>query len=206
MASTDTNLSRRQALAGLSILGTVAIPGAQAATKAATVRPGRAAWDRAFAHWVPVETRFNALHDRFNAAEEAWGEAGDPRVGRYFDEYHLNMLMERGHIEGALAMHNTRQRVTGGDQIDVKQTADEFEAYRTRSTDLRKHFRVDEYWDHATVYRPTYYEARDRIMAVPAPDIPALLVKIEIAAVSLDNEHAESMLVDARRLLSDGRA
>ena len=116
------------------------------------------------------------------------------------------MLMERGHIEGALAIYSTRQRVTGGVQIDAKQTADEFEAYRTRSADLRKAFRVEEYWNDSTAYRPTYFEARDRLMEVPAPDAAALLVKIEIAAVLLDDEHAETMLTDARRLLSNGRA
>ena len=197
-------MNRREMLTGMAVAGaTVAL---SAPTIAKTLPVSRTAWDKAFAHWSPIKARFDALCDQFNAAEEAWGEADGPRVDRYFDRYNLHILMERGHIEGALAMYNTGQRVTGGDQIDVKQTADEFEAYRTRSTDLRKHFRVDEYWDRSTAYRSTYFEARDRIMDILAPDVAALLVKIEIAAVSLDDEHAGSVLADARRLLPQGRA
>ena len=148
----------------------------------------------------------NGVGDRFDTVEEAYGDASGPRPGRYFDDYNLNMSMERGHVDGALTIYNTRQRINGGVQIDVKQVADEFEAYRRRNADLRKQFRVDEYWDQAKSYRPTYYEARDRLMEIPAPDVTALLAKIEIAAVSLDDGHAEAMLADARRLLPQGRA
>lgn len=49
---------------------------------------------------------------------------------------------------------------------------------------------------------PAYREARDRFMAVPAPHCRALLAKIEISTLSLDDDHAEAVLADARRLLS----
>ena len=42
---------------------------------------------------------------------------------------------------------------------------------------------MDEYWSDSTAYRATYFEARDRLMEITAPDVTALLVKIEIAAV-----------------------
>jgi len=196
-------MNRREMLTGVAVAGaTVAL---SAPTIAKTLPASRAAWDSAFAHWSIVQAKYDAVCDRFSAAEEAWGDA-QPRIDRYFDVYGLNTRMERGHVEGALQMYNTRQRVGGGTQIDIQQVADEFGAYLKRSADLRRHLRVEEYWDRSEAYRPTYFEARDRLMNIPAPDLAALLVKIEIAAVSLDDEHADSMLTDARRLLSHGRA
>jgi hypothetical protein len=41
-------------------------------------------------------------------------------------------------------------------------------------------------------------------MEVPAPTLAALLIKIEIAAVSLDDDHGQAMLSDAQRLLRLG--
>ena len=197
-------MNRREMLTGMAVAGAaVAMP---TPTVAKSLPTSRSAWDKAFANWSAVQGKYDALCDRFDTAEEAYGDASGPRPGRYFDDYNLNMSMERGHVEGALAIYNTRQRITGGVQIDVKQVADEFGAYRRRNADLRKHFRVDEHWEQAKAYQPTYYEARDRIMMVAAPDVAALLVKIEVAAVSLDDEHADSMLADARRLLPQGRA
>jgi hypothetical protein len=40
-------------------------------------------------------------------------------------------------------------------------------------------------------------------MDVPGPDFGALLVKVEIAADSLHEEHAEAALADARRLTGE---
>ena len=40
-------------------------------------------------------------------------------------------------------------------------------------------------------------------MQVPAPTLPALLEKMQIAAISLDDGHAAATLADARRLLAD---
>ena len=200
MASTNITLSRRQALAGLSIIGAAVAAPAMGATLARPAIGDTREWDPAFAQWSAAKAQFDALCDRFNLADEALGDAS-PRVDRYFDEYRLNTLMERGHVEGALGMYNTRQRLTGGAKIDVQTVADEFVAYLRRGAELRKRFRVDEYWSEVQAYRPTYFEARDRIMGVPAPHVAALLVKIEISAISLDEEHANAVLADARRLV-----
>ena len=110
-------MNPRELPTGMAVAGAaVALP---APTIAQALPASRTAWDDAFAHWSPVNAQFDALCDRFNVAEEAWGEAVGPRIDRYFDEYCLNMLMERGHIEGALAMYNTRQSLSGGQQIIV---------------------------------------------------------------------------------------
>ena len=175
------------------------------ATVARSALAGTLVWDRAFGHWRAIQQKYDGLCDRFNAAEEAWGDASS-RIDRFFEQYQLNTSMKRGYVEAQLKLYNTRARLTGGAKIDVQKVADEFDAYRKRSADLRAQFRVDEYWDQSAQYRPTYFEARDRIMQIPAPHVAALLVKIEIAAISLDNEHADLMLADAQRLLSNGRA
>ena len=195
-------MNRREVLTGMALASAAA---AVPAVAMAETRPDSRAWDREFTHWCTIEGKFDELCDRFNAAEEAWG-GSDPRVDHYFEEYNLNTSMKRGHVEGTLAMYNTRMRLTSGTQIDVQRVADEFEAYLQRSARLRDQFRVGEYWGQVEEYRPTYFEARDRIMQVPAPHVAALLVKIEIAAISLDEEHAEVMLAAARRLLSTGKA
>ena len=202
MASKNIILSRRQALAGLSIIGAAAAAPAMGATALRTAISDTRDWDAAFAQWSSVHGRYDALCDRFNAAEEAHGEA-HPRVDRYFDDYRLNTVMERGHVEGSLSMYNNRQRLTGGAQIDVQQVADEFFAYLKRNADSREHFRLEESWGRVQANRPAYFEARECIMGVPAPHLAALLVKIEISAISLDEGHAEAVLADARRLLGE---
>ena len=105
-----------------------------------------------------------------------------------------------------LRIYNTRARLGGRAQIDATKIADEFAANLKRSADLKKHFRVDEHWDRMKAYQPAFDEARDTIMKIPAPHVAALLIKIEIAAISLDHKHADLVLADARRLLSNGRA
>ena len=206
MATSDHTLSRRQALAGLSMAGAVAATPAMAATATRSALGDSSAWDQASAAWRLVDQKFDALGDRFDAAEEAWGDADGPRVDRYFEEYRLDTSMTRDQAESALKMFNTRARLSGRAQIDATKIADEFAASLKRSADLKKHFRVDEHWDRMKAYQTTFDEVRDAIMKIPAPHVAALLIKIEIAAISLDDEHAESVLADARRLLSNGRA
>lgn len=198
-------MNRREMLTGIAVAGAAAATPFIGASVAKAATADTRAWDMVYPEWEAVRQKFDALVNRFDAAEEAYGDAS-PRVDRYFNDYGFNMGMERGHMEGALAMYNTRMRVAGRPKVNVQQVADEFDAYRRRDADRRKHFRVNEYWDAVTAYRPTFFEARDRIMDVPAPTIAALLIKIEIAAISLDDDHAGAMLADARRLLSHGRA
>ena len=199
-ANSKTRPTRRQMLAGMAIAGATASTPFIGASIAKSATADTLAWDAALPRWKAVEQTYDAICDRHDAVEEAYGDAS-PRIDRYFDDYGLNTSMERGHVEGALTIYNTRMRLNGAAKVDVAKVADEFDAYQKRDADLRKHYRVDEYWDAVTAYRPTFFRARDRIMEVPAPHVAALLVKIEIASISLDNNHADAMLADARRLL-----
>ena len=61
---------------------------------------------------------------------------------------------------------------------------------------------ADAAWEAMRAACPAFHAARDAFMAVPAPHHRALLAKLEVACVSLDDDHATSALNDARRLLS----
>lgn len=152
-----------------------------------------------------MDAAYTKLCDAHDAADEA-AEAALPRVDGFFDEYRLGMSMKRDAVEFHLQLYNTRERVAGKPQIDIAATAEEFERYRREHEAIARRFRVKELDQRCQQCLPTYRSARDALMAVPAPDQAALLIKMEIATVPLDEEHAESALADARRLLSDGRA
>ena len=67
--------------------------------------------------------------------------------------------------------------------------------------DIDETMHDDAQWAKAQAYNPTFDAARDKMMETPAPHLAALLVKIEVTAISLDDEHAELTADDARRLL-----
>ena len=77
MASTDTNLSGPQSLAGPSVLGTIAIPGAQAATKAATSQSSRSAWDKAMADLERAKAASDAFDAPFLRIEDTFKAEAD---------------------------------------------------------------------------------------------------------------------------------
>jgi hypothetical protein len=193
-------MNRREALTGMA-LASAAITLPAAAIAKASTGPSRRAWDKAVAEFRHVDSTFNALIDRSDAAQEAAGEA-HPRVDRYFDEYRLGMGMSRDRV--VYWLHH--YALDAKSNIDVQATADEFMAYQDEARKVSERFSVKRLDEACEAYRPTYFQARDALMAVDAPDSAALLVKIQLAAQSLDGDHAESTLADARRLLAAGRA
>lgn len=197
MASSTTTASRRAVLAALA--GTPMFVGTIGEAIAATAAsPNTAAWDRALVAFRQVESVHGAAWDRYFAAEEACSEQTPERIARYFDDYNLGIGMSREDVEYWLRAYNTG-RSEG--RIDVARTADEFDAYQRRFIDARERFQVDRLYQEARAHNPTFAAARDALMQVPAPTLAALLIKIEHAAASLNEEHSEAMLADARRLL-----
>lgn len=195
MATQEHNLSRRTALA--AIAGGTAIAAVPLA--AANLAPiGAARWDAALAAFREVERQHKVLWDRWEAACDAAADCTPERVARYFDDYRLGIGMSRNDVEYWLRLYNTGRTDR---RIDVGSTADEFMTYQQKFLDAHERYQTDRLYNEAQAQNPAYQEARDALMAVPAPTIAALLVKIEIAAVSLDDDHADSMLADARRLL-----
>ena len=193
-------MNRREVLTGMALASAaVAVPAA--AVMKASTGPSRFAWDKALAEFRHVDSTFNALIDRSDAAQEAAGEA-HPRVDRYFDEYRLGMGMSRDRV-----VYWLHHYVLGTkSNIDVQATADEFMAYQDEARKVSERFSVKRLDEACEAYRPTYFQARDALMALSAPDNEGLLIKIELSMQSLDGDHAESTLADARRLLATGRA
>ncbi|WP_126173465.1 hypothetical protein [Altericroceibacterium xinjiangense] len=157
------------------------------------------AWDRALATYRRAEARYEQLCDECAAADQAVAHATPARVDRYFEEYGLGIGMTRAQIAFYLAHYNLRAKV----KIDQNATLEEFEAYQNQTLAARKRFRTFEFDAARRAYYPTYVQAQNDLMKVPAPTNAALLMKVEIATTSQDEDHAESMLADARRLLGD---
>ena len=192
-------MNRREVLTGMALASAaVAVPTAIAQAYTGT---SRYAWDEALAEFRHVDVTFKALIDRHDAAQEAAAVA-HPRVGRYFDKYRLGMSMDRERVVYWLRCYE----LTTKTKVDVQATADEFMAYQLAAKEATDRFGVGRTDERVEEFRPVYFRTRDRLMAVRAPDNAALLVKIEMATTSLDEDHAESTLADARRLLSTGRA
>ena len=127
-ANSKTRPTRRQMLAGMAIAGATAATPFIGASIAKAATADTLAWDAALPRWKAVEQTYDAICDRHDAVEEAYGDAS-PRIDRYFDDYGLNTSMERGHVEGALTIYNTRMRLNGAAKVDVAKVADEFDAY-----------------------------------------------------------------------------
>lgn len=195
-------MNRREVLIGIGVASaTAAVPIAGANLAKAT---DRSAWNAALSRYQRTNAEFERLWSLHDKAEVAC-ERDCPRVDRYFDAYKLGFGMGRDRVECFLRLYNTGARLNGKPQLDTAATADEFMAYQEHHQGIRKLHRVDAWEKEASDYgQAHYFPARTALMAVPAPDTDALLVKIGIAAEAYDDEFMECCYADAKRLL--GRA
>lgn len=171
----------------------------------------RTEWESAYANYRVVEARHNALGDAWEAAQEAADNATPDRVDRYFDEFNLGIGMSRRRVMPAITHAIVRRDYPEGHLLfreesaavvdDAERLTDEFMGYQQKITDARERYQTEQRWDEMRAHQPKFEAARNAFMAVPAPDTDALLTKMEIAAVSLDDDHADSCLADAKRLL-----
>ena len=201
MATNENNITRRQTLAGFGLAAAaVAVPTSAVAKLA--LGSDRSAWDAAFARYQRANAKHIALVDAHSQAEEAHSVA-HPRKDIFFDEYRLGIGMTYERAVETLNFYSIIKKRP----INAKAIAEEFMAYQHEDKELSRRFKLDELDDAVTEHlKSEYLPARDALMQLAAPDAAGLLAKIEIATVSLENDHAESMLADARRLLSHGRA
>lgn len=165
-------------------------------------RPHRQAadFDSALADYQRAHSEFDRLWALHSAAAEAWF-CECPRQDEYFDEHKLGIGMSRERVIQRLQINAI---IKGADPEDpaIATIADAFMAYQNRNADAKDRLGVDRLEDKASDYgEAEFFPARERLMATPAPDTAALLLKLEIAAVSTDGDHIESVLADARRLL-----
>lgn len=189
------SINRRKLLTAAAIAPAIAAVPAMAV---AASRGDTSQWNAAYAAFRRTERRYDELCKHEDDANNAVADA-QPRVDRYFDEYGLNTAMAREQIESHLRFH----AVATGKSIDVDKETEAFAAYLAEGKALKARYRVDELGKARKAYYPTFLAARDALMRVPAPTTATLLAKMEIAAISLDDEHAEATLADARRLLGE---
>ncbi len=215
--------TRREALTALALSAVAETVPAVAAAKSASV--DRSAWDAEFARFQRVRAEYDRLCDAEATADEAAGESV-PREARFFDTYGLYMGDDReaavrsitaaccsrdfGRQRG-IPLYPKHEREAYEAKLaeinaEAERVADEFMAYNARTKEAERLHRCKEWAEQRKAYLPRYLEAREALMALPAPDNAALLAKLEIAAESLTDDHAESALADARRLLIFGRA
>lgn len=197
--TTDSTITSRRAILAGALIAAPAVAALATSTRGFPLAVNTAAWDQTLAAFRKVEMTHDALWDSWERADEAVGDNTPDRVDRYFDDYRLGIGMKRDAVEYWLNAYNVGR---GEGRIDVARTADEFDAYQRQTLDARERFQTDRRYKEASGHNPVYQAARDALMEVPAPTIAALLIKIEIAAVSLDDDHGQSTLSDARRLLS----
>jgi hypothetical protein len=175
--------------------------------------------------WDEAQSRFNVVdaeYDRRIAAEEAASEAVHdecPRVDRFFDEYGLGMSMtrerairaitwrccQREHVS-AMILYPPDKRDLNDEKLDAinaeaDRVADEFMAFQARHDEAWERHGVDKLAARVAEYRELYFEARDDLMAVPAPDVEAVLTKFQIAATYVDHAYVDSAVADACRFL-----
>jgi hypothetical protein len=178
------------------------------ATKPLANASDRGRWDAALAHYRRIDAEYDRICDAADAAGEAVA-AAHPREDRFFDEYDLGMGMSRDRAVHSASYSIFRRELrdrplpdAAAARAEAQRVADEFMAYQAEHQRLQRLHHLPELEKQVKAYRPRYWGARDALMRVPAPDTDALLVKMEIAAMSLDDEHAESALADAKRLLA----
>ena len=215
-------LNRRQAMQLITSAATVPAL-AFAAVPASAAGLDRSTWDAEYARFKAVDVEY----DRRILAEEEAREAVDaecPREDRFFDEYDLRMGMKREavvwHARHAVAEREgfnglvlfpkesavISNRKADALRAEAERIADEFMAYQERHNEAWERHGVDGLREVAEEYRPLWFAARDRFMAVPAPDVEALLVKLQIAGTWVDDDYVTSSFEDARRLLAQGNA
>lgn len=217
MANHECNTTRRGALAALGAAAAIGVvPSTANAALTATV--DRSTWDQELGRYQRIRAEF----DRRSAAEEEACEAASrecPRVAHFFDKYALELGMDRKRaIRSAtiacvirdsadhLVLYPREKRLEQERQLaaidaEAEKVADEFVAYQARRERARKTHNCDELATYSNDYRETFFAARDRIMSVPAPDVAALLVKIE-EGIGFGDEYDDAIRDDAHRLLT----
>lgn len=214
MSKTNLNVSRRQALAGIGIAGAVATtPVAFAAS------PDRSAWNRAIARMEAAEAEERRTGAIMTAAHDA-GEKACPRQDHFFRRYnlgvgdsreknfraaHMNIVIERTTASGRVLTFDEARQATA----DAYRIVDDFETYCAKSeAAFADYYRAEPIYDAAVARREA---AREFVLTLPAPDEAALLRKLELLTVWLDEYDNEdkgrvnAVVSDARRILK-GRA
>ena len=218
MATSEHTLSRRQALAGLSVLGAVAIP-TVASTKTTIARPDRRAWDSAMAHLKRCEAAFNRSDEGYDAFLQAYERA---RPSKDIIDWREFSCMDRDYVARVMSIDEyERERLASEGRLWWAKNPEACRArIRAAFDSVREFRRLEMEAGERTGYRAydekheaisdRHYNALTALVEMPAPDSEALLWKINHlfteANVDWSEEYTAQFFTDARRLLSNGRA
>jgi len=142
-----------------------------------------------------------------------------PRADQFFDEYDLRLSMDHKHAVRAatvaccirdradhLVLYPRKKRLEQEKQLkamyaEVNRVADEFMVYQAKHEEAWRRHNCEVLSHDVNAYRQ--FTARDRLMAVPAPDTAALLVKIDVGT-GLGDDYDDAIRADAHRLITAG--
>lgn len=186
--------SRRNVLTAL-----IALPALASCASPAVAAPAADTrhWDAALAEYQRVHAAHSAAWDAFWTAHEAAIDDSPAYPEHLAKRFFLTPSMEP---ELVRALVRTAADVVGA-PFDIDAVVAEWEGHRKGREAANAFHRTKELEAAAKSWSIPFHTARDGLMAIPAPTNAALLVKIEIASHSLDEDHGESTLADAQRLL-----
>lgn len=218
-------MSRRAALTGIGLAGGAAILPIVAASAAKASTADRAAWDRAF-----------AAYEKASAAEAAYAPTSD-RIWAAFQEGkqdHLNSCIDWKNLgfTNSLDRRNTayvmdveaewQSYLDGYNKwwfspnpdkcrAQMRAALDSVVEFRRREAEHRRACGWEEAAERTDALSEAAYEAKWTLLSkIPAPDLPALLWKLEVFLQTEDEGNVpnwtekaiELTMADARRLLS----
>lgn len=211
-ASNENNLSRRQALAGIALGGAAAVVPLSGAIAA-----DRSAWNKAVAELRTADAVALGIGDQMSAAHDI-ADAACPRNEEFFRRYdmgcgfsstrnferaHRRIVMERTKSGKILTLAEAKQATA-----DACRVVDDFETWTARHAEVFAEYdRLETQHDAAHDAR---WNARDALLATPAPDQDALLFKVELLSdimrecATEDANRIGLISADARRLLARG--
>lgn len=210
-------VSRRQVMnmmTAVSVVPAIGIP-----VGAVALAIDRADWDAALARYHVACKAHDAAIDRHSNAVEA-AENDCPHDPLWFDDkYKLRTGMSRDEAAHFIALELVRDEMKKRRELprrdeaaaraacralnaEARRLADEFMAYNARIADAERRHHVADFEAEEETAATNWKAAHIELMAIPAPDVPAFLMKLETAIHFGGHRDKLGVLDDARRLLT----
>jgi hypothetical protein len=221
-------ISRRTAMTMMSAVATVpATAFIPTASKASTRPVSRAAWDTRLGRLQAIQAEYDEINAAHSAAFDA-AEAECPREEEFFRRYNLGCYddkargRERNERTAAWAIYSERlaalvrsgseRRNLTDEEIeeakrDAEKVVDRFDAWCTARDEAHDRHHCDQWERRFDALFDRRYKAQEAVLATPAPDQTALLVKFDILTAMMDGEQdlsrVELLQADARRFAAN---
>lgn len=180
----------------------------------------RAAWDQAVAHLRLVEEEFAHMSAQHTAAFEA-AQAACPREAEFFSRYGLGcwenedkgralnlgaaraaVIRERCRDLGRMLTAEEDQHATAA----AEHVVTSFDEWRKRYEEAHKRHHCDLWQERFDAVVDKRWSAQQAVIDAEAPDLQALLVKLEILIGMMDGQEDLGRVIaireDARRLVA----